>query len=713
MPATPRNAPSSSPRSRHQSRSTAEPPVLAKSSNKKQNAASHLPSASSKRPPASSRAAPASVLDSYLLALHRRRELRAVRTRFLRPSPTTAISDSTTTTTAAAMPSATSGVYGPNRVVEAANYAITYRELPDTGAVADGRGLDEEETPQGKKRRASSIAGALQAYDLIRDFIPDQPIHHDHHSLKAKGSGTGAAAAGTSTTTGTTSAALAAATKESLKEEDEGEDGAGEPTPLGGSANGGGGAARPPAAPATMGSSARAYIPRKLRVNRTALHAPPAPVPVAAGSQGMTRSPSKRDDVNGTTSTLERRQSRMVATTRLREQHTLDSVLMSNFDLSSEQQAVAIAWMLEEVGALACLPDITSEDLIHFVRSVQVNYNTPPFHNFAHAFCVTQIGFIILKETGLIDELSEAVSTMLIIACLCHDIDHEGLTNMYHVNTESTLATMYNDTCPMENHHAGLTMALLKSRHSILRNLEPSEAKHFRQVITQLILATDMGKHDQVLAQGLRLVGTKLSVADPAHLTVLLQTILKAADLSNELRPAPVADAWSGNLYEELNREMKQLRRPLNPVDTATVSRSQVDFLRTKVLPIWTMLNDLIAPRSAATLVNRVKDAISRHEVRVLAATAAASVKGAPTVLTNPMRSGIVTKFNPAEPSLPAGQGAPASGSGGGSGGGAREGQPAVRFAAGAIDQSPEEKATGLVSLNRRRTSTVNHNHRM
>ncbi|KAI9224093.1 hypothetical protein BC828DRAFT_395535 [Blastocladiella britannica] len=505
------------------------------------------------------------------------------------------------------------------------------------------------------KRRAAHMAGALAAYDTIRDFIPEPvPV-----------------AAKVRPTASTEDAKTDSATKKvPVKTVD------GKVMPQ-------------------VTDYSRVYIPRKLRVNRNDLHqaedeqngtgdeaggedevaadgspkdaekshaqAEPTPAPAKStateSSSGSGDSKSKRHRTGSATSIGGTRArsvspSRAATATRAAANPTiLDKLTLSNYDLSWDQQAVAIAWMLEEVGALTCLPGITSDDLIRFVRTVQANYNQPPFHNFSHAFCVTQVAFIILRESGLVNELSEAVSTMLVLAALCHDVDHEGLTNAYHIATESQLATLYNDVCPMENHHAGLTVALLRSPHSILRNLEPAEAKHFRQVITQLILATDMAKHDQVLSQGLKLVGTRLSVADPAHLTVLLQTILKAADLSNELRETPVADGWSSALYEELNLEMARLHRPPIPTDVHGVSRSQIDFLKTKVLPIWTCLDDLIAPagRSAASLVRRVKDAIMRHEGRVLAAAAAAAVRATPTTLSNPMKP-MPTRFVPAPP---------------------------------------------------------------
>jgi hypothetical protein len=91
--------------------------------------------------------------------------------------------------------------------------------------------------------------------------------------------------------------------------------------------------------------------------------------------------------------------------------------------------------------------------------------------------------------------------------------------------------------------------------------------------------------------------------------------MLKAADLSNELRPVFVADKWSTALHDELNIEMKLLGRPRIPNwedDPGKVASSQVDFLEKKVRPIYVLLNSLTENRGKK-LINKVESAIARH----------------------------------------------------------------------------------------------------
>ena len=46
---------------------------------------------------------------------------------------------------------------------------------------------------------------------------------------------------------------------------------------------------------------------------------------------------------------------------------------------------------------------------------------------------------MVLSTLTMTDQLA------LLMAAVCHDLDHDGHTNSYHVNTQSELARIYND----------------------------------------------------------------------------------------------------------------------------------------------------------------------------------------------------------------------------------------------------------------------------
>ncbi|KAJ3375672.1 High affinity cAMP-specific and IBMX-insensitive 3',5'-cyclic phosphodiesterase 9A [Allomyces arbusculus] len=296
-----------------------------------------------------------------------------------------------------------------------------------------------------------------------------------------------------------------------------------------------------------------------------------------------------------------------------------------------DAQVLAVVWLLEDAGALDVFPKTTTADLVQFVSVVAANYNAPPFHRFAHAVSVAQAAHVMMRALNVKEELSKEAVVMLLVAGVCHDVDHQGFTNMYHCATESDLATMYNNTCPMENHHAAVTNALLQSEYSPLRHMDPAAARQFRSGVTQLILATDMGKHESILVQGARVPPVtstgEIAQWEAPQRMAFLQVLLKAADLSNELRAAPVADPWSAALYRELNHEQDVLGRARLDTGAAAAAAGQIEFLQLKVKPIVMTLATILGAERALPVVDRANAAIARHQQRH--AAAAGTVKSA------------------------------------------------------------------------------------
>ena len=59
----------------------------------------------------------------------------------------------------------------------------------------------------------------------------------------------------------------------------------------------------------------------------------------------------------------------------------------------------------------------------------------------------------------------------LMIACLCHDLDHRGTNNSFQIKSSSNLAQLYS-TSTMEHHHFDQCLMILNSKgNQILSNL--------------------------------------------------------------------------------------------------------------------------------------------------------------------------------------------------------------------------------------------------
>ncbi|KAJ3322614.1 High affinity cAMP-specific and IBMX-insensitive 3',5'-cyclic phosphodiesterase 9A [Boothiomyces sp. JEL0866] len=238
--------------------------------------------------------------------------------------------------------------------------------------------------------------------------------------------------------------------------------------------------------------------------------------------------------------------------------------------------------------------------LYRFLSTVRKAYNKNPFHNFKHCFCVTQMVYVLLHMSNLDKHLNMLEKFSLLVSALGHDLDHPGLNNAYQTNALTELAITYNDISPLENHHCATLFSLLRYPElNILATLSTQEYKDARKIIIGCILATDMGKHSECIAK-LREVGQNFKIDDPIHRTLLIQTILKCADISNEVRPSKVSEPWVDCLLEEFfaqsDRE-KEEHLPFAPFmdrDKVTKPSAQVGFIGFVLLPLFDDTSKLV-----------------------------------------------------------------------------------------------------------------------
>uniref|UniRef100_A0A1B8XY21 Phosphodiesterase n=1 Tax=Xenopus tropicalis TaxID=8364 RepID=A0A1B8XY21_XENTR len=203
----------------------------------------------------------------------------------------------------------------------------------------------------------------------------------------------------------------------------------------------------------------------------------------------------------------------------------------------------------------------------------------------------------------------------MMVAALCHDLDHPGLSNSYQVNAQTDLAKRYNYNSPLENHHWAVTLRILSQEKSnLLVNVAPEQLPHIQQEIMELILATDMVHHGKIL-QSLQHIET-LSFSNREHVTALKKTLIKLCDISNEARPADQAEVWADSLMEEYflqsDRE-KAEGLPVTPYmdrDRVRKADAQSSFITFLLLPLCEALcqhlpqlsDSLLQPLRAAKL---------------------------------------------------------------------------------------------------------------
>ena len=114
----------------------------------------------------------------------------------------------------------------------------------------------------------------------------------------------------------------------------------------------------------------------------------------------------------------------------------------------------------------------------------------------------THTFYYLIKKGGIMSHISDLILMAGLIASLIHDVGHPGVTNSFLVSTKHAKAIRYNDTSVLENHHCAVGFKLLMDpQNDIFETLSEAQSWNVRQIIINMILATDISNHfEQLLA---------------------------------------------------------------------------------------------------------------------------------------------------------------------------------------------------------------------
>uniref|UniRef100_A0A3B3T7A1 Phosphodiesterase n=1 Tax=Paramormyrops kingsleyae TaxID=1676925 RepID=A0A3B3T7A1_9TELE len=194
----------------------------------------------------------------------------------------------------------------------------------------------------------------------------------------------------------------------------------------------------------------------------------------------------------------------------------------------------------------------------------------------------SRVGFTVSKtyaaledDYGCLSGLIPALELMaLYVAAAMHDYDHPGRTNAFLVATSAPQAVLYNDRSVLENHHAASAWSLFMSRpeYNFLVNLDHVEFKRFRFLVIEAILATDLKKHFDFLAEFNAKVGDDVGPGidwgNENDRLLVCQMCIKLADINGPLKSKELHLKWTEgivNEFYEQGDEEASLGLPISP----------------------------------------------------------------------------------------------------------------------------------------------------
>ncbi|XP_056101267.1 cGMP-inhibited 3',5'-cyclic phosphodiesterase 3A isoform X3 [Rhinichthys klamathensis goyatoka] len=176
---------------------------------------------------------------------------------------------------------------------------------------------------------------------------------------------------------------------------------------------------------------------------------------------------------------------------------------------------------------------------------------------------------------GCLSGLIPALELMaLYVAAAMHDYDHPGRTNAFLVATSAPQAVLYNDRSVLENHHAASAWNLFMSRpeYNFLASLDHMDFKRFRFLVIEAILATDLKKHFDFLAEFNAKVGddgcSGIEWSNENDRLLVCQMCIKLADINGPLKCKELHLQWTEgivNEFYEQGDEESSLGLPISP----------------------------------------------------------------------------------------------------------------------------------------------------
>ncbi|CAG0881642.1 unnamed protein product [Cyprideis torosa] len=289
-----------------------------------------------------------------------------------------------------------------------------------------------------------------------------------------------------------------------------------------------------------------------------------------------------------------------------------------NWQWDDEEILLLLQQMLIDLGFHIKL-NIEIPVLQRFLYEVYKNYNEVPFHNFKHCFCVTQMMYGMACYVDLPQKVGDLEVLILLISCICHDLDHPGFNNIYQINARTELAIRYNDISPLENHHCSVAFRILDNPDcNIFRNLSHEDYKKVREGMIRCILATDMARHNDII-NNFKKISHEFDYSDKTHVNLLCMILIKVADISNEARPMDVAEPWLDCLLQEFfqQSDLEKLEGlPVTPFmdpERITKPSSQCSFIGYVLLPLFETLTSFL-PELDPLIVQPVREALQYYQ---------------------------------------------------------------------------------------------------
>ncbi|OMJ88637.1 hypothetical protein SteCoe_9422 [Stentor coeruleus] len=264
-----------------------------------------------------------------------------------------------------------------------------------------------------------------------------------------------------------------------------------------------------------------------------------------------------------------------------------------------------------------------------FLSKLEKSYKSNPYHNAVHAADILASALYIINNSFLSSCLSDLDMLSVIISHLSHDVGHPGFTNRFLVNFQDRLALQCNlhidnDISVLENMHCSIAFSILAEEDkNVLEPLDNDQFLLVRKMVIDMILATDMGKHFDLLGIFRFKNHNSKSLENFEIKLEVLRMLIKVSDIGHAAKSNDIHINWSLLITEEFFRQgdiEKESKKPVSMYcdrETTIIAKSQIGFLRNIALPLYEAMNHCLASSKIENeCIDQIKNNISAWEYR-------------------------------------------------------------------------------------------------
>ncbi|KAG5483106.1 hypothetical protein LSCM4_07323 [Leishmania orientalis] len=199
------------------------------------------------------------------------------------------------------------------------------------------------------------------------------------------------------------------------------------------------------------------------------------------------------------------------------------------------------------------------QTLLNFILQCRRRYRRVPYHNFYHVVDVCQTLLTYLYAGKASEFLTELECYVLLVTALVHDLDHMGVNNSFYLKTDSPLGILSSasgNNSVLEVHHCSLAIEILSDPAAdVFEGLNGEDVAYAYRALIDCVLATDMARHGDLVKVFEEMVKGEYNIKNQESRRLVMETLMKAGDVSNVTKPFNMSRMWAMAVTEEFYRQ--------------------------------------------------------------------------------------------------------------------------------------------------------------